>query len=270
MRVKLSGNHSNVHAGCRAVWQVLRERVERAGAKIVELEFDLLIVNGEGSMHHGSTTCRRKMSELENALDANRRASLVNTVWQANPSAFDHVLVRLQEVTCREILSQKDLRINHNIGSSTALDLSYFCDVNLPELTPVDFAGASVITDFFSPEFNNFVSPTAGPLAMFSKCDLNYGNWATLVQSLRTAGVLITGRHHAVYAACRARTPFLALTGNTHKIEGLIRSADADIPVFSEPIDLVEAIPRVQTLVGEFERLFDWMERQPAWVPQLD
>ena len=32
-----------------------------------------------------------------------------------------------------------------------------------------------------------------------------------LVASLRTASLLVTGRHHAVYAACRARLPFVAM-----------------------------------------------------------
>lgn len=54
-------------------------------------------------------------------------------------------------------------------------------------------------------------------------------SWRRAVASLN----LITGRQHAVYAACKARIPFAASEGNTHKIRGLIKTAGVEIPIAS-------------------------------------
>ena len=73
------------------------------------------------------------------------------------------------------------------------------------------------------------------------------------------------GRHHGVYAACRAEVPFLAYGGNSHKIEGLIASAGVNIPVFERPDNLAEQIERCLSLRSEYDALFHWMASQPKW-----
>jgi hypothetical protein len=79
------------------------------------------------------------------------------------------------------------------------------------------------------------------------------------VASLRTASYLITGRHHAVYAACVARVPFVASEGNTHKIRGLIASADADILVAETPEEIPAVLAANLARPEEYERLFAWI-----------
>jgi polysaccharide pyruvyl transferase WcaK-like protein len=39
-------------------------------------------------------------------------------------------------------------------------------------------------------------------------------------------GLIVTGRFHMVCLAMLARTPFIALEGNTHKIEGVLADAN--------------------------------------------
>jgi hypothetical protein len=79
---------------------------------------------------------------------------------------------------------------------------------------------------------------------------------------LKTARLLVTGRQHAVYAACRARTPFLAVKGNSHKIEGLIAMAGADISLLDSPHEIPAALSDVEAHRAEYDRLFDWLEAQ--------
>jgi hypothetical protein len=51
-----------------------------------------------------------------------------------------------------------------------------------------------------------------------------------------------------------------------HKIEGLFEWAGVDIPIATDLPELLDAIRWAKTHPDVFERLFDWMERQPAWA----
>ena len=61
------------------------------------------------------------------------------------------------------------------------------------------------------------------------------------------------------------RVPFLALAGNTHKIEGIVATAGADIPVFSDFVGRGRRSDEAEGWQRRFDRLFDWFERQQRW-----
>jgi hypothetical protein len=126
---------------------------------------------------------------------------------------------------------------------------------------PKHFRGKPALTDFYWPDSNDFrradaLFPEAKYLRFYKI------SWGKAVASLRTASYLITGRQHAVYAACKARVPFAASEGNTHKIKGLIESAGVNIPICDTPEKIREIIPMIPDLAGEYEKLFDWLDRQ--------
>ena len=89
-------------------------------------DYDVLIVNGEGSMHHGAPSFRLKMEAIERAASLGKRVHLVNSLWQDNPSDFDETLRRLAEVTVREVASARDLEERHGIAAKVALDFFFF------------------------------------------------------------------------------------------------------------------------------------------------
>lgn len=260
MRVKLVGNHSQVHGGCRAVWEVMLREAKRQDLTLVEEDYDALIVNGEGSMHHDRISARRKMEVLSEAVDAGKPAWLINTVWQAMSHEHDPVLQALEGVVAREPLSQAAL-LAHGVKASVKPDLSYFHPARDPEVVS-DFGGAPIMTDFWSDSFDAFARPTSSYLKGYRFFEFPKYDWAGAVESLKTTSLLITGRQHAVYAACKARTPFLAIRGNTHKIEGMIAMAEADIPVLDRPADIRDWVDRMPERRAEFDRLFDWLDAQ--------
>lgn len=264
LRIHLAGDHSGYHGGSAAVFETLRRAAAGCGTLVGPKQpFDLLVVNGEGSMHHASRGCARKIAQIERALDQGRRAMLVNTVWQDNPPEMAAVLTRCERVVAREVLSQRALAAQ-GIVAETALDLSYHAPLD-PAAAFTDFGGGVVFTDFWSREFDAFVRLNSKWAQGFAYLDMQSMSWSSLVRSLGTAGLLVTGRHHAVYAACRARTPFLALRGNTHKIEGLLASAGVEMPVFAEFAPLRAAVEARAIPTEALAALFDWMERQPPW-----
>lgn len=263
-KIRLLGDHSAYHCGSAAAFQAISAACRKAGSLVEHDEvFDILVVNGEGSMHHDSVTCRKKLLEIELALDAGKAVYLMNTVWQDNSPEAARILDRCERVTVREQLSRKELsRIG--VECDVALDQSFFLPVD--EAAPAtDFSNGPVLTDFYSRDMGTFAKVTTQWTWSVPYVQMHEWTWHSLVRSLRSAGVLLTGRHHAVYAACRARVPFLALKGNTHKIEGLIASSGVDIPVYDAYADLLKAYRSRQWLRHDYEALFGWMDAQKPW-----
>lgn len=270
MKVKLSGDHSAYHCGCQAVWEVLTGAVLRNGGEVVAHgDYDVLIVNGEGSMHHGRPTFHRKMQELKAALEAGKRAYLVNSVWHSNPPDYDNVLTQLSGVCVREAASARDLLERHGVAAKVCLDFSYFRDVSAPS----DEEGEreiEYVTDYLDPSIGNFAPMPEEFVNRRQLLTLSSLNWDDTVSMLRGGRLLVTGRHHAVYAACRARCPFAAIEGNSHKIAGLVRMSETSIPVAEDISELPYVIDWARSHPEEFERLFDWMDEYAATVTPLN
>ncbi len=266
LRIRLIGDHATYHCGSAAVVDVISAELRRHGEIVPGEDFDVLVANGEGSMHHGSAVFRDKMRAIEAAAAKKRPTFLINTVWQDNPHDFDSALATCRQVVVREVLSQRAIA-QHGVRANVSPDLSYFALVGDGET--IDFKGGVVLTDFLSQDLGGFVRLRTRWAESYPFLDMRAMDWPILVRSLKTARLLLTGRHHAVYAACKARTPFLALAGNTHKIEGIIATANADIPVFRKFSDLKAAIPQVEGWRSRYERLFDWFERQEPWRLEL-
>lgn len=187
----------------------------------------------------------------------------MNSVWQDNPPDYDDLLPRLAGLFVREVLSQRELAERHGVRAEVLPDASFFD--RLPRFTlRRNFRGRPAVTDFFVKphavtgrphrfERRDELFPTARPLPFLE------WPWGRVVASLRTASYLITGRHHAVYAACVARVPFVASEGNTHKIRGLIASAGAGILVAESPEEIPAIVAANLARPEEYERLFAWI-----------
>src|SRR4051812_38998667 len=114
IRFAVIGNHASYHCGSRAVMDYLRgvlpgdivfDAPDAYDAFRRRTDYDVLVVNGEGSMHHGAPTFRLKMEVVSRAVSLGKKVHLVNTLWQENPSDFDALLRHLKEITVREVLS---------------------------------------------------------------------------------------------------------------------------------------------------------------------
>jgi len=264
-RILLAGDHSGYHCGSAAAFSVIKAEAARHGRLVGKNQvFDLLVVNGEGSMHHDSPGLQKKMAMLERALDQGKRAMLINTVWEANSPHHAQTLARCERVVARDIYSQRHL-VEQGVEAEVALDLSYYAPV-AEDASFHDFEGQVVFTDFWSREFDAFVSVNSKWVQDFPYIDMTEMSWSSLVKSLQSASALVTGRHHAVYAACRARIPFLFLPGNTHKIEGLVETAGVKIPACQSFKHLKRRVEERDFPIARCTELYNWMERQPRWT----
>ena len=264
-RFRFVGDHGAEHCGCEAVRSVIRHTLSEHGV-IVGLKdpFDVLLVNGEGSMHHGKRNFLYKMDQIRTAQDLGKPTYLINSVWQDNPSHFDDCLARLDDLWTRGVASSHDLQRRHAIAARHYIDLSYFAPVD--EMAPrLDLRNKTVVTDVYAEGFG-FVWLSAEKTGGWTNFDMRRHCWSTMVTSLRTARILVTGRHHGMYAACRARIPFVPIRGNSHKIEDLLETARSPIPVANSVADAGNLVNWALANRKVYDDLYAWMDEQPCWT----
>lgn len=268
MRFKFAGDHANYHCGSDAVSEVIRNRLLRIGEIVKgEADYDALVVNGEGSMHHSSSAFHVKMRLLAEAQVDGKKTFLINSLWENNPNTYDPVLMNLDGFTVRGYSSKSDLAKNHGIDVHTTLDLSYFAPVD--ETAPyTDLGGSVVITDIFSEDLG-FVWLSGPKSDDWGHIDMREMTWSSLVKTLRTARLLISGRHHGMYASCRARTPFIPVRGNSHKFSDLLESARTPIPICMKLPEIPRLISWTENNRSLFDQLFNWMDEQQGWPDLL-
>jgi hypothetical protein len=182
-------------------------------------DVDAVIVNGEGTLHHGAG--RHLLALLALAQRRHKATLLVNAVFQ-DTTGFDETLLNLDDFTVRDAWS-----LHHATARGFAARMvpdSYFAAGFSGQ--PFPLAG-DVVTDWHwqrgdvgaaleryaqdrSTAFLPFVTPSADAL------------WPGVPGNLATARVVLTGRHHGVCAAILAGRPFVAMPSNSFKIEGLL------------------------------------------------
>lgn len=266
LKARLAGDHSAYHCGSAAAFATLKRLVEGCYEIVESDDFDVLYVNGEGSMHHDSPHFTGKMELIRAAVDAGKRAYLVNSVWESNGNHYDDILTRMTGIIVREAASQSELKQRHGIDAAMALDLSYYAIID-EDAPCLDWRGQVMITDFFARDLGFWYRATSGPLTARSYIDLREHGWSTLVRSLRSCRAIITGRHHAVYAACLARKPFVAVAGSTHKVSGLIAASGLPIPTLASPRDANATLRWAMANRDLYKEFFDWMDTVPPWRP---
>ena len=262
MRFRLLGDHSAEHCGPQAVVDVLKSYLQRHGEIVGDGEpCDALVVNGEGSMHHDRRNCLDKMESIALSQAEGLPTYLVNTVWDSNHAALTPYLAACENIVVRGRSSAIDLARRHGVNSHIALDLSYHRPID--DEPGEDFAGGVVMTDHWASDAYGFCWLSRSFASDFRPIDMARMSWSALVNGLRTASMVLAGRHHAVYAACKARTPFVAIRGNCHKMEDILHTSFSRIPICEHVSQILPAMRWAERNPGEYERLFDWMDARP-------
>jgi hypothetical protein len=215
LRVVIVNDTDGPHFGCQLVMAAYREQLDRVGIELLgtvsrrikSLEgypdfvrrADLVIVNGEGSIHHGK---RGELIEVA----ARYPAILLNCVYQANPDRAAFRQFRL--VAARESLSASEI-------SNQGVSARVVPDVILTSRTLADFRPSSPTRGLgFS---DNVVDPTSGFPALVGP-----GRAREYLEEMSRYRSLCIGRFHTILAAAVLRIPFSAWASNTHKIRGLM------------------------------------------------
>lgn len=238
-------------------------------------EVGAVVVNGEGTIHHGHGL--HLLTILAGAQELGLPTFLVNAVFQ-ECDQFTDVLCKLDDFTVRDARSSaylKRLGVPHRVVFDSILEAEF-------DAEPAhDFSGKIVITDWHPVRAGDVGAPLLHLLAELREEAVYYplegaareSDWRHAIADLRTARLVVTGRHHGVCLAGLAGVPFVALGSNTWKIEGLLELLPGNLRVCTHPNELrtacdyalanpalfadVQRFLQAQRPLGTFQKLAD-------------
>jgi len=239
----LLNDTSDYHYGCKKVVESFnfkhsfKTREAQLALSARFQQYTKVILNGEGTMHHSSTIGIKFLDALNRAVEAGCEVQLLNTVWQDMPN--HPVLSKCSRITVREPFSCTEL-YKYNIKSEVYPDR---CLIH-----PVEFQKYPHIEIYRGQYFNSNKKYIDYP-----RINIFEQDWNEVVNRLRHSNLLITGRHHEMYAAIKARCKFVVVKGNSWKNEGLLRQFGLDTGMSQDDI-----------LTGkydsQFNELFDYCD----------
>lgn len=274
-RVVLIGDTSlnSPHFGCQLVGQTFREQLTRCGLHLVaSLPYDheryakaanlldsadLVIINGEGSIHHG------RFHELIK-LASRYPAALVNAVYQENPvwpelKDFLYIATR-ESLSAQEIRSQQvECHVVPDVLFASALLNSFVCQSPVRALGVTDNARK---TTYRLGPFQLRLRIGRSPKQKLVSDYLNY---------LCEHQTLCIGRFHAAIAASVMGIPFSTWDSNTWKMKGLMQDMGIAHLHFATRQEAIAAVPdsldpKITAFVAEAKQRIEAMFDQLALI----
>jgi hypothetical protein len=266
----------------------------------------LIIVNGEGTIHHDRPAGKWLLEAGTFARASGRRAALVNTTWQANgpplfalARAFDLVAVRetasAAELAVGGIAARvvPDFALYHEPAASPARSgIGYTDCVVGPRALDIYRrmwrAGAEPLSMYhdyrglrhFAQSVRRFLpgrslfDPMLAIAALRGALvdrSAQLADREELLRNLASKELIVTGRFHMLIFAMATRTPFLAVESNTHKLGATL--ADSGLAAWRhvQPGDLNPATLRraARWVPGEQERLEAFVDSGRAAMERL-
>lgn len=268
--------------------QLRRHRRELAAAQ-------LIVVNGEGSLHHDGRNAGRLYDVCAALLEEARPIALINAVWQDNdPARWKPLLERLAAISVRDRRSQDQLRAM-GVAAECAPDLTFY---DYPRFTAPPRARYGC-TDSVLKSWTEKVLRLCAQdreiefLTLFAK-ELRYRrgfrDWdkavkyrlyprlwtafglpvppryrslpfadaetAAFLGRLASCRAVCVARYHALCFALQQNVPFVAVASNSHKSEALLEEV---------------GLPLDRYLIGpdEFDRLKERLEQAVRDYPAV-
>ena len=232
-RVVILGDTRNQnHFGCDMVMSVLLDKIskleEYTVSKTIHVndknisipaDTDLVIVNGEGTIHHGAG---------KHYLDATTRFCnipfiLINAVWDSNPAYKE--IYNFKYISVRESLSYEQLPVEFE-NKEIIPDLIFASKMDYLEQNAYKDIG---LTDNVLPSNCFDISSRKSPKEVISDF-LKYKR-------------ICTGRHHGVALCALLKIPFSAWPSNTHKILGMMTDMGIEHHHFKTQSEALENVP---------------------------
>lgn len=219
MKILLLNDTSHYHFGCEQVMNVLKKYYNPTNiCKTPQIlsrkdiaNSDLVVLNGEGILHDDQAVAKKFLDYIKIAQELKKQTHIINAVWQKMDKSWLPLLKKCDLLEVRECLSQKEIICNSNV----VLDASIHSEVK----KSIDPRCGVCVGGSFYGEIN--IDWPHQKINIFKQ------KWDELVKILQKSELLITGRHHEMYAALQARTPVMVISGNTWKNEGFFYTVEA-------------------------------------------
>lgn len=235
----------STHFGCQLVGQVYREQFKRVGLDLVLSlpkvfdskrwdavirGVDLVVINGEGSIHHG-----RNLHLLD--LADKYPVALMNCVYEENPRM--DVLNNMIYVTARESLSAAEIG---KVRAQCEVVPDMIFASSMVRAFPVSSPSLEIcITDSVIKTYKGF-----GPFKRKDRGDLAAHGLtpAQYLAQLTSYKRVCAGRFHAAVVASILGVPFSAWDSNTWKTRGMLEDMGVPHLHFEKRHDALRGIPQ--------------------------
>lgn len=271
--VLLNDTRPDLHHGCGRVVRLIAEKLERQGVALIATSpvrhawwedagflgalerADLVVINGEGTLHHGTPHGLNLLRVAEHPLRGAKPVYLINALYQDNPPEWAALLSAMTEAVARDTRSAAALAEHLGRPVRTIPDLT-LCDGPLPSSAqrrgivfgdsvhdPLSIRLAElslnhpgsrlvpILTHLKAPKGRTAVGRAlrAGYVAVhtwrfhrrFPNLEL-CSSETDYAAALGRAELHVTGRFHGVCYSILTGTPFLAIGSNSWKLEALL------------------------------------------------
>lgn len=209
---------------------------------------DALVVNAEGSIHHNAPWGITLLQAIEAAQKLNKKTYLLNCLYEKMDHRYDEIISKVDYVCARELFSFHNLK---KLNSNTVLFPDY-CILRPRE------------GQILKKRLHGLVKTKTHHSAIYRKVfnkikavNLSIGkhHFDDYVTTYKMVDILLTGQHHALYAAALAGIPFVPTFSNSHKIESVIEWSGLPIRVCSTRDQVLEDIDRIRN-EEDYRKLF--------------
>lgn len=261
LNIVFVGDTKNYHSGCYEVCKNIKHSLKKHTIvksfppmhSLPDVDWDavdLVLVNGEGTLHHNRPAAEGIMDFVKRAQSHGVNTAIVNTVWQNMHIKWKPVLDSLDYFSVRDQLSQE------YVADAFDIQVDCYLDISMQNCYPLhkDSHADDIVCG------NTLESKIFGLGNIISIFD---HEWEDFVYQLSRHKGYVSGRFHEIAAACVARTPFWPIRGNSWKIQGLLYTADSNITVFDyPPKNLTQARDFFITHKSSFDHLFDFVQHK--------
>lgn len=269
--VLLNDTSGRYHHGCNQVMRVLNDRLRAENIMVSasspahtdwrkDATFllglkacDLVIINGEGTLHNGAPKGRILLDILEDDRREGRPVALVNALWQNNPVDWAASASKCGFVSTRDTRSQAELQ------ATGMVQVNYMPDLSLADPRPASLSAREglLVGDSVRLEVRKALAAVAQrqTATYLPTKTLKHALWqnrlaakllwrvynqtftqpvppfimspteADYLDTLSAVSGHITGRFHGVCLSMVSETPFLAVPSKTSKVEMLLQDA---------------------------------------------
>lgn len=273
--VILNDTRGDNHFGCFRVMRIIEENLVRRGTTVIGRslvrndwerdrgfleklsEADLVVINGEGTLHHGHRQGERLLRIAEHPARGRKPIALINAIYQENPESWKTYLDWI------DLISTRDSRSAAEISRLTGRDCGFVPDLSLAEgalaspgiartrlligdsvetrtrlalraLTEIDANAKYLpILKGLKPSKPHHPTPFRQLREVYIWLNARYSQWrhgniefngdeTGFIRSLLSARLHVTGRFHAVCFCLFTGTPFLAVESNSWKMGALL------------------------------------------------
>lgn len=278
--VILNDTRGDNHFGCFRVMRVIEENLARRGIEVIGrslvrnnwqadaaflaslAQADLIVINGEGTLHHGSRQGERLLAVVDHPARGQKPVALINTLYQDNPGSWSRYLEKIDLISTRDAWSAEaasnhagrtvghvpDLSLWEGAAESTSTargDLVLIGDsvirsvserlITLADSRP-DARFLPILTTIKPPKphyrqpfralRNAYIHTHALAFRLRHPHVWFNRDEAGFMHSLKKGALHATGRFHSICLCLVTGTPFIALESNSWKIRALLDEFD--------------------------------------------